>query len=73
MAISDATAAILVGLLSMAGNAIVGALSVKAANKLTDFRLSGLEKKLDENNKLKERTTVLETEMKQVKGILKIE
>lgn len=51
---------IIVALLSMAGTAIGSILGVMAANKLTNYRIEQLEKKVDKHNTVIERTFKLE-------------
>lgn len=54
------TSEIIVALLSMAGTAIGSILGVMAANKLTNYRIEQLEKKVDKHNTVIERTFKLE-------------
>ena len=51
---------IIVALLSMAGTAIGSISGVMAANKLTNYRIEQLEKKVDKHNTAIERTIKLE-------------
>ena len=51
---------IVVALLSMAGTAIGSITGVMAANKLTNYRIEQLEKKVDKHNTVIERTFKLE-------------
>ena len=51
---------IIVALLSMAGTAIGSISGVMAANKLTNYRIEQLEKKVDKHNTVIERTFKLE-------------
>lgn len=51
---------IIVALLSMAGTAIGSICGVMAANKLTNYRIEQLEKKVDKHNTVIERTFKLE-------------
>ncbi len=51
---------IIVALLSMAGTAIGSVAGVMAANKLTNYRIEQLEKKVDKHNTVIERTFKLE-------------
>ena len=51
---------IVVALLSMAGTAIGSISGVMAANKLTNYRIEQLEKKVDKHNTVIERTFKLE-------------
>lgn len=54
------TPEIIVAILSMAGTAIGSITGVLAANKLTNYRISQLEKKVDKHNTVIERTFVIE-------------
>ncbi len=51
---------IIVAMLSMAGTAIGSITGVMAANKLTNYRIEQLEKKVDKHNTVIERTFKLE-------------
>ena len=51
---------IIVAILSMAGTAIGSISGVMAANKLTNYRIEQLEKKVDKHNTVIERTFKLE-------------
>ena len=51
---------IIVAVLSMAGTAIGSIAGVMAANKLTNYRIEQLEKKVDKHNTVIERTFKLE-------------
>ena len=51
---------IIVALLSMTGTAIGSVAGVMAANKLTNYRIEQLEKKVDKHNTVIERTFKLE-------------
>ena len=51
---------IIVALLSMTGTAIGSVAGVMAANKLTNYRIEQLEKKMDKHNTVIERTFKLE-------------
>lgn len=51
---------IIVALLSMAGTAVGSIAGVMAANKLTNYRIEQLEKKVDKHNTVIERTFKLE-------------
>lgn len=51
---------IIVALLSMSGTAIGSISGVMAANKLTNYRIEQLEKKVDKHNTVIERTFKLE-------------
>ena len=51
---------IIVALLSMAGTAIGSISGVMAANKLTNYRIEQLDKKVDKHNTVIERTFKLE-------------
>lgn len=54
------TPEIIVAILSMAGTAIGSITGVLAANKLTNYRISQLEKKVDKHNTVIERTFLIE-------------
>ncbi len=51
---------VIVAILSMAGTAIGSITGVMAANKLTNYRIEQLEKKVDKHNTVIERTFKLE-------------
>lgn len=54
------TSEIIVALLSMTGTAIGSVAGVMSANKLTNYRIEQLEKKVDKHNTVIERTFKLE-------------
>lgn len=58
--------AIIVALLGFAGTLLGSLLGVLAAQKLTQYRLSQLEEKVNKHNNLIERTFVLEGQMVEV-------
>lgn len=60
------TSEIIVALLGLLGTLAGSFLGVLAANKLTQYRLSQLEQKVDKHNHLIERTYVLEGQMAEV-------
>lgn len=60
------TDALMVGLLSLGGTLIGSGGAVLAANRLTNWRIVQLEKKMDKHNCLIERMTVVETNMKSI-------
>mgnify|MGYP001484356530 CR=1 FL=1 len=51
---TDAWAAIIVALASMIGTGLGGWAAVRAANRLTNYRIEQLEKKMDKHNGLME-------------------
>lgn len=55
---------IFVALLSFAGTAVGSAAAIMAANKLTNYRISKLEEKVNKHNNLVERMTVAEQSIK---------
>ncbi len=55
---------ILISILSLAGTVIGSALGVLQANKLTNFRIQELEKRVDKHNNLVERMTMVEERAK---------
>ena len=57
---------IIVGLLSLAGTLGGSLLGVLMANRLTNYRIEQLEKKVDKHNSVMERTAVLERDLKTV-------
>lgn len=66
---------ILTALITLLGSAIGTVSGILATQKLTNYRIEQLEKKVEEHNKVKERTTELETwkesvnlEFQEVKG-----
>ena len=58
------TAEVLVALLSLLGTAIGSIAGIMAANKLTNYRISKLEEKVNKHNKLVERMTIAEQSVK---------
>lgn len=74
---TDAWAAVISAIAAMLGAGIAGALSVKAANKLTNYRIEKLEEKLDEvlgeRTDVNNRVRLLEWDMRQVKCALRID
>ena len=60
------TSEIIVALLGLLGTLAGSFLGVLAANKLTQYRLSQLEQKVDKHNHLIERTYILEGQMLEV-------
>ena len=59
---------IVVGFLSLIGTLIGTLGGILVSNKLTNFRIEQLEKKVEKHNTLIERTYVLEGQMKEVQG-----
>ena len=57
---------VLVAVLSMVGTTIGSVLGILASNKLTMYRISELEKKVDKHNTVIERVAVLERDSKTV-------
>ena len=55
---------IIVALLGFAGTVVGSFAGVMASSKLTNYRLSQLEKKVDKHNSVIERTYILEEKMK---------
>lgn len=55
---------IVVSLLSLGGTLGGSFLGVMASNKLTNYRIEQLEKKVDKHNSVMERTALLEEQMK---------
>lgn len=55
---------IVVALLSMAGTAFGSIIGVMTANKLTNYRIEQLEKKVEKHNNLSERLIVVEQSTK---------
>ena len=55
---------IIVGILSVIGTLIGSFGGVMAANKLTNYRIAELEKKVDKHNTVIERTFIVERDMK---------
>ena len=58
--------AIIVGILSVIGTLIGSFAGIMAANKLTNYRIAELEKKVDKHNTIIERTYIVERDMKTV-------
>lgn len=56
--------AVLVALLALVGTLVGSFGGIMAANKLTNYRVQQLEKKVDEHNTVIKRTYVLEEQMK---------
>lgn len=54
---------VIVGLLSLAGTVLGSLAGILTANKLTNFRIEQLEKKVDKHNSVVERTFKLEGRM----------
>lgn len=54
---------IIVALLALAGTTLGSLAGVLTANKLTNYRISELEKKVDKHNSVMERTSVLERDV----------
>lgn len=59
---------IVVGFLSLIGTLIGTLGGILVSNKLTNFRIEQLEKKVEKHNTLIERTYILEGQMKEVQG-----
>lgn len=57
------TETIIIALLSFAGTVVGSLLGILAANKLTNYRLEQLEKKVEKHNNLVERMYNLETKV----------
>ncbi len=55
---------IMVGMLSLCGTLFGSLLGVLTSNKLTNYRIEQLEKKVDKHNSVMERTALLEEQMK---------
>lgn len=55
---------IMVGMLSLFGTLFGSLLGVLTSNKLTNYRIEQLEKKVDKHNSVMERTALLEEQMK---------
>ena len=54
----------LVSLLSLAGTLVGSIVGILTANRLTNFRIEALEKKVDKHNCIIERTAILERDTK---------
>ena len=59
-----AEAEVIVGLLSLLGTMIGSVAGILAANRLTNFRISQLEKKVEKHNHLVERVAIVENSVK---------
>lgn len=59
-----AEAEVVVGLLSLLGTMIGSVAGILAANRLTNFRISQLEKKVEKHNHLVERVAIVENSVK---------
>ena len=57
---------IMVAILSLAGTILGSLLGVLASNKLTVYRISELEKKVDKHNNLVERMALVEASVKSI-------
>lgn len=55
---------VIVAVLSLVGTAIGAFAGILTANRLTNYRIAELEKKVDKHNTVIERTVVLERDMK---------
>ena len=55
---------VVVGLLSLFGTLIGSITGIMAANKLTNYRIQELEKKVEKHNTVIERTAILERDLK---------
>ena len=55
---------VLVALLSLVGTAVGSIAGIMAANKLTNYRISKLEEKVNKHNNLVERMTIAEQSVK---------
>lgn len=55
---------IIIGLLSLLGTLIGSVTGIMAANRLTNYRISQLEKKVEKHNKLVERMAIVENSVK---------
>lgn len=65
-------AEVIVGLLSLAGTIIGTFAGIMTANKLTNYRIEQLEKKVDKHNTVVERVFKLEGEMETVNEKFKV-
>lgn len=54
----------IVGLLSLAGTLVGSITGILTANKLTNYRIQELERKVEKHNSIVERTVVLERDLK---------
>lgn len=55
---------IIIGLLSLLGTLIGSVTGIMAANRLTNYRISQLEKKVEKHNNLVERMAIVENSVK---------
>ncbi len=55
---------VIVALVSLIGTALGSLAGILTANKLTNYRIAQLEKKVDEHNSVIKRTFILEEQMK---------
>lgn len=55
---------VMVAVLSLAGTLIGSIVGILAANKLTNYRIEQLEKKVEKHNSVVERTVIVERDMK---------
>lgn len=55
---------VIVALVSLLGSALGSLAGILTANKLTNYRIAQLEKKVDEHNSVIKRTFILEEQMK---------
>ena len=55
---------LIIGILSLTGTLIGSLGGILTANRLTNYRIEELEKKVEKHNSIVERTTVLERDMK---------
>lgn len=62
--------AVLVAILSLAGTLLGSWAGVKQANKLVNYRIDELEKKVEKHNNIIERTAALERDVKAVYKIM---
>ena len=58
---------LIIGLLSLTGTLLGSLGGILTANRLTNYRIEELEKKVEKHNSIVERTTVLERDMKSVR------
>lgn len=59
-----AEAEVVVGLLSLIGTMVGSAAGILAANRLTNYRIAQLEKKVEKHNNLVERMAIVENSVK---------
>ena len=57
---------LIIGLLSLTGTLLGSLGGILTANRLTNYRIEELEKKVEKHNSIVERTTVLERDIKSV-------